>query len=131
MTVDNTRSQTASNQNYSTGLKMQISALESDLLFTQNELMDTLRPSLKITDFTFVISELLIKNVEFVKRSGMTDAAKEARERLLYLMDVGETFNAISNYNQKLKLMNRSLLGENEYLKKQLAEIKRQEGLSI
>lgn len=131
MTINNPRTQTSTNQNYTTGLKMQISAIEADLLYTQNELTDTLLPSLKITDFTFVIAELLVKNVEYVKRSGMTAAAKEAREKLLYLMSIGELFNTIANDNQKLKLSNRSILGENQYLKKQLAEIKRQEGLKI
>lgn len=108
-----------------------MSSIEADLLFTQNELTDTLRPSLKVMDFTFTVSELLTKNVEYVARVGMTDAAKEAREKLLYLLDVGELFNTISNDNQKLKLYNRSLLGENQYLKRQLAEIKRQEALSV
>ncbi len=131
MTIDNPRTQTSSAMNYTTGLKMQISSLEADVLFTQNELVDTLRPSMKITDFTFVIAELLVKNVEYVKRVGITDAAKEAREKLLYLMNIGELFNTISNDNQKLKLMNRTILGESQYLKRELAEIKRQEKLSI
>lgn len=125
------RTQTSTNQNYTTGLKMQIASLEADLLYTQNELTDTLNPALKIIDFTYVIAELIEKNVEFVNRSGMTNAAKDAREKLLYLMTIGETFNKLSADNYKLKLYNRSLLGENQYLKKQLAEIKRQEGLKI
>lgn len=131
MTINNPRTQTSTNQSYTAGLKMELSALEADLLYTQNELTDTLQPSLKIVDFTFVIAELLIKNVEYTKRAGMTEAAKETREKLLYLMDIGELFNTIANDNQKLKLSNRSILGENQYLKKQLSEIKRQEGLSI
>ncbi len=131
MIVNNNKTQTTGNTNYTTGLKMQISSAEADLLFTQNELVDTLRPALKITDFTFVIAELLIKNTEYVKRVGMTEAAKEAREKLLYLLEVGELFNTISNDNQKLKLYNRALLGNNQLLKADLAEIKRQEKLSI
>lgn len=122
--------QTTTNQNYSTSLKMQISDMERDYLFIQNELTDTLRPSIAIIDFTFVVAELLEKNVEYVKRAGMTDPAKESRDKLLHLMDIGETFNKISNDNQKLKLYNRTVLAENQSLLKQLAEIKRQEMLA-
>lgn len=122
--------QTTTNQNYSTSLKMQISDMERDYLFIQNELTDTLRPSIAIIDFTFVVAELLEKNVEYVKRAGMTDPAKESRDKLLHLMDIGETFNKISNDNQTLKLYNRTILAENQSLIRELKEIKRQEMLA-
>jgi hypothetical protein len=122
--------QTTTNQNYSTSLKMQISDMERDYLFLQNELTDTLRPSIGIIDFTYVIAELLEKNVEYVKRAGMTAPAKESRDKLLYLMNIGETFNKLSADNQKLKLYNRTILAENKLLIKELKEIKRQEMLA-
>lgn len=122
--------QTTTNQNYTTSLKMQMSDMERDYLFIQNELTDTLRPSIAIIDFNYVIAELLEKNVEYVKRSGMTELAKESRDKLLYLMDISETFNRLSNDNQKLKLYNRTILAENQALIKEIKEIKRQEMLA-
>jgi hypothetical protein len=46
-------------------------------------------------------------------------------------MDKLEVFNTIAGENQKLKLMNRVLIGNVRSLKKELAEIRRQEGLNI
>jgi hypothetical protein len=57
---------------YANGLKGRISDLESDGLYWQNEYVDTLRPSFHMTDITFVISELLMKNVAFVKKNGLS-----------------------------------------------------------
>jgi hypothetical protein len=57
---------------YANGLKGRISDLESDVLYWQNEYVDTLRPSFHMTDITFVISELLMKNVAFVKKNGLS-----------------------------------------------------------
>jgi len=128
MLFDNTKTSTAG---WANGLKGRISDLELDNLYLTNELTDTLRPSVRITDFTFIISELLMKNVDFVKKNGLSAGAKDSREKLLDLMEIGETFNHLSCANNELKLRNRSLCAEVQYLKKELAEIKRQENLTL
>lgn len=128
MSIDNSKSAATSFVN---GLKTRISDLESDQIHLQNSLIDVLSPSVKLTDFTFVITELLSQNIEFVKKKGLTDSAKSSREKLIYLLDVAEWFNYISRDNNRLKIFNTALLSENQYIKRQLSEIKKQENLSL
>lgn len=128
MNVNNSQSSATSFVN---GLKSRISDLETDQIFLQNELIDVLSPSVKLTDFTFVVTELLAQNIEFVKRKGLTEAAKASREKLIYLLDISEWFNYIARDNNRLKLFNTALLSEIQALRRELKDIRRQEGLSV
>ena len=91
-----------------------------------NEKVDTITPSIAISEFTCLIAELLEQNIEFVSKQGLTPKAKDSRLKLIKLINIGETFNQLSITNVALKLDNRNLFIENNRLKAELAEIERQ-----
>lgn len=104
--------------------------LSDDIEYIKNELTDVLRPSIYMTELTYTICQLIEENLLYVKKNGLTKRASESREKLLKILNLSEHFNLIAGDNNSLKLRNRNLLIQNQQLRNQLREIKRQENIA-
>lgn len=101
--------------------------LEGEVQYLLNELTETLNPILNCVEITQIVCSMLEDNITFVKKNGMGDKAKLSRERLLRLLDLTELYSSVSKDNNKLKLLNKSLLIENQQLLNYKKEVERQE----
>lgn len=101
-----------------------------DLLYIQNNGIDVISPSMAMTEITSTVCDMLEQNMKFVKKNGLTQLAKDNRERLLHLLDITELFNKISCDNATLKTYNNHLLVTNQRIMREINEIKRQENMA-
>lgn len=109
---------------------MALTKNQTDAIFVQNSKEDVISPSIAIIDATCIIADMMEENIAYVKKNGLTDTAKKSRERLLKLMEIGETFSRISTQNSALKTYNDQLLREIQQLRAYKTEVERQENLS-
>jgi len=91
--------------------------------YIKNETNDVLSPSVAMVDITAIVCDMLEENVLYVTKNGLTDKAKQSRERLLKLLYLTETFNSTATQNLSLKTHNRRLIEE-------LNEVRRQENIA-
>lgn len=82
---------------------------EAEIALLQFEIEDVLKPSVAMTEITYIVSEMLSQNIAFAKKNGLTDKVKKSREQLIRLMDVSEVFNRVTIQNRSLQLHNKSL----------------------
>lgn len=101
-----------------------------EIEFIKQQLIDTSIVSIKMTEITSIVCDMMQDNLSYTKKNGLTKQAKESRDRLLKLLNLTELFNNLSVTNNSLQVFNRQLFNENLKLKGQLAEIKRQENIA-
>lgn len=104
--------------------------LHGEVAYLLNELQDTFKPSLDAINITQIVCAMLEDNIAFVAKNGMNNKAKISRDRLLALLNVTELYSSIARENNTFKLLNKNLIIENRQLKKQLADIEKQEKLA-
>lgn len=102
----------------------------SDLTAFKSDTINVDDVAATITDYTYLVALMLEENIEFVEAKGMTEKAKQSRQRLLKLLQIGETFNTISYQNKSLQLYNKELYAELVKLRAYKAEIERQEKIA-
>lgn len=98
-----------------------------ELRVIENDLQETLSPSIIGSEITLTIMEMLLEVVEFTKLKGESERTTASKNRLIWLLNKTEQLNTLSKSINTLKLINRDihrgyqkLRTENITLKQQL-----------
>lgn len=118
---------------YHEDLKEKIAALENqneikeaEIQLMLSERINTLRPSIAMSEMTIIILDMLAENNKFIQKNGLNERAKANKERLIKLLNYNLEFDKISDDNQTLKLVHKKLHTQNMQLRVINADLKKE-----
>jgi len=104
--------------------------LEAQIWLLQNDISDVMMISTAWTEITYIVSEMLGDNLAYIKKNGLTPTADKNKQRLLKIINQAELISKMMGQTFMIFLNNKNIHYENLKLKKELAQIKREENLA-
>jgi hypothetical protein len=100
-----------------------LSDFKRDYVYSKNESVNSITPLVTIAEIESIVCEMLEENSAYVKKFGLSEKAKQARQRLIKLFELSEPFNRMYSNNQSLQLINRDMFVYNQKLQNRINEL--------
>lgn len=99
-----------------------IQSVEIGLL--QNDMQDTLKPNLLLSELNGYVLEMMNDLVEYEKKNKLTARMQASKERLVKMLFVASELSGVGDKLQSFKLFNRELVGKIQLLRIENADLK-------